>query len=246
MPRVLFILQTAFSLWMLVDAIKRRSEYYWWIIIMVPFGEWVYFFQVKIHDPEFRKIKNFLSALFQKKVTIDELRYRLRETPCFANRLKLAQALHDKEEFGEAAELFEKSLEMNDESLEARYGLASSRSGLGNYMAAEPDFRVIIDDSPAYLDYGVWPRLAEAIWKQGREIDALAVTEELVSISPRISHRLLLAQYLERCGRIDQARTQVATALEDYKHAPAFQKRNDRSWARLARKMQRELATQSA
>ncbi|MCP4895751.1 MAG: hypothetical protein GY906_02155 [bacterium] len=241
MPRILFFLQTAFSLWMLVDAIRRRSEYYWWIIIMVPFGEWFYFFQVKIHDPEFRWIKNVLSAPFRKKVTVKELRYRLRETPCFANKLKLAQALHDEDVFDESEELFEKVLEMNEESAEARYGLASSRIGLGQFDKVEPDLRHVIENNPSYDNYSVWSRLAEAVWAQGRETDALGVAEELVSISPRMSHRLLLAQYCERCGRYDQAKSQIATALEDYEHAPPFQKRNDRGWARLAKKMAKEL-----
>ena len=50
---VFLVLETAFMIWMLVDAINRRAEYYWYIIIFVPFGEWVYFFTVKIHDFNF-------------------------------------------------------------------------------------------------------------------------------------------------------------------------------------------------
>ena len=38
---VFLVLETAFMIWMLVDAINRRAEYYWYIIIFVPFGEWV-------------------------------------------------------------------------------------------------------------------------------------------------------------------------------------------------------------
>lgn len=50
MAQLFFFLQTAFSIWMLLDAIKRRSEFYWYVIIAVPFGELVYFFMIKIHD----------------------------------------------------------------------------------------------------------------------------------------------------------------------------------------------------
>ena len=48
MARMLFFAQTAFSIWMLVDAIQRRAPYYWYFIIAMPFGEWIYFFMVKI------------------------------------------------------------------------------------------------------------------------------------------------------------------------------------------------------
>ncbi len=49
MPLILF-LSYAFSIWMVVDAFKRGAEHYWYLIIFCPFGEWIYFFLVKIHD----------------------------------------------------------------------------------------------------------------------------------------------------------------------------------------------------
>lgn len=47
---ILLILSYAFSVWMIVDAYQRRAEHYWYLIIFFPFGEWVYFFLVKVHD----------------------------------------------------------------------------------------------------------------------------------------------------------------------------------------------------
>jgi hypothetical protein len=48
--RILLMLSYAFSLWMLIDALKRDAKPYWYVIIFFPLGEWVYFFMVKIHD----------------------------------------------------------------------------------------------------------------------------------------------------------------------------------------------------
>lgn len=48
--RILLILSYAFSVWMLIDALKRDAKVYWLVIIFFPFGEWIYFFMVKIHD----------------------------------------------------------------------------------------------------------------------------------------------------------------------------------------------------
>ena len=71
--QILVLLQTAFTIWMLVDAISRKAEYYWWaIIFFVPFGSYIYFFMVKIKDPSFSKIKKWFT---EKPVTIDQLRY---------------------------------------------------------------------------------------------------------------------------------------------------------------------------
>lgn len=40
----------AFSIWMLVDAYQRGAQGWWIVIILVPLGEWVYFFVVKFPD----------------------------------------------------------------------------------------------------------------------------------------------------------------------------------------------------
>ena len=50
--RVILILSYAFSLWMMVDAYRRGAAYFWFPIILFPFGAWVYFFCVKINDFE--------------------------------------------------------------------------------------------------------------------------------------------------------------------------------------------------
>ncbi len=50
MPTRLLLFSYAFSVWMLVDAHKRGAQHYWYLIIFFPFGEWVYFFLIKIHD----------------------------------------------------------------------------------------------------------------------------------------------------------------------------------------------------
>jgi len=77
MPQVLFALQSAFSLWMLVDALQRRQERYWYFVVLMPFGELVYFFVVKIHDPDMRWLKNSLS-LGPRAPSVADFRYRLR------------------------------------------------------------------------------------------------------------------------------------------------------------------------
>ena len=51
---ILLGLWTVLKIWMLVDAIRRGAESYWYfIIIFAPFGECIYFFMVKIRDFDF-------------------------------------------------------------------------------------------------------------------------------------------------------------------------------------------------
>src|SRR5205823_7002768 len=48
----LFLLQGAFTIWMLMDANRRRVEpqWYWMILAFQPFGAWAYFFTHKVKD----------------------------------------------------------------------------------------------------------------------------------------------------------------------------------------------------
>ena len=78
---------------MLVDAIQRRREGYWYLIIMMPFGELFYFFMVKIHDPEMRRIKQLLSFSWRRRPSLDTLRYAFRQTPCLANMVLAASPI---------------------------------------------------------------------------------------------------------------------------------------------------------
>jgi hypothetical protein len=227
---------------MFYDAIRRRAETYWYFIIMMPFGEIVYFFMVKIHDRELYQIKNLLTfSFFTEKVSVDKLRYEFRQTPSFANMVRLAQALHDRGEYQEAAELFEQARKLDDTSKDVLYGLALARTGLEEYESAVGHLQKLVEDDPQYKGYTAWPSLAYALWMAGQHDQAVESLAELVRISPRMSHRLLYAEYLIEAGRHDAAGDQIGIAIEDYTHAPSFQKRKDRHCYHKAKKLLKQL-----
>jgi hypothetical protein len=45
----------AFAVWMFVDAYRRGASQFWYPVIMLPFGAWIYFFAVKIDDFEWSR-----------------------------------------------------------------------------------------------------------------------------------------------------------------------------------------------
>lgn len=240
MPQILFALQSAFSLWMLVDAVQRRRESYWYFVVLLPFGEVVYFFMVKIHDPEMRWLKQAL-RFGPKPPTVAELRYRLRSTPCQANLIALAQGLHDAGEDGEAAELFAQALARDPESKAALLGSGSSLHHLGRSDEAEAALRRLIELDPAFADYQAWAELAKVLWARS-EVDAcLGLLRDLVARSPRMAHRVVYADYLIQAGDRDAARDQLTTALDDHRHGPRYLRRVNGGWARQARAMLNKL-----
>ena len=241
MHRILFFLQTGFSLWLVVDAIRRGAAYYWYPVIMMPFGEWVYFFTIKVHDPEFDWARELYKRLTTKKVTLEERRHRARESPSYANKVELAQALHDTGAYSEAVELFAEALAMHAESREALYGLALAHSALGDYEQATLRLTELIELDSSFRDYAAYSDLAHVLTQGGRLQDVHVLLEGLVTKSPRIAHRVLYAHYLLAGEKKDEAREQLEAGLREYDHAPKYGQRKNRVWARRAKQMLKQV-----
>lgn len=246
MPPVFFVLQSAFSLWMLVDAIGRPGlPRYWYWVILMPFGEWFYFFKYKIHDADFAWLKAPFASLLDKPASVKELRYNFEQTPSLANKVMLAQALHDADECKEAAELFEDALETDSTSRDALYGLGVSRIALGDEAGAIEPLRQLVDIEPSHQDYDGWAKLAAALWKLERREETLDTLARLVRRSPRLQHRVAYAYYLGLSEHRDQAQSQLATALQEFEFAPKYMKRRHAAAAKQAREMLRQLSQSS-
>lgn len=237
MARILFILQSAFSLWMLVDAIRRKRDRYWFVVIMLPFGEVAYFFMVKIHDPEMAKFKNFFKFTGGSKRSVRDLRYAAEQTPSLKNIETLGQALHDAGEYAEGAQWFIQALKQDATSKEALYGLGLCNLKLGMAASAIEPLQKVIALEPGYRQWTVWPELGVALWKSDRRDDALALIKSLVEQRPWLPHRMQYAYYLDLSDRSSEARHQIETGLAEYESAPPFQKKRDRDVAREARRL---------
>ena len=235
MPYALLALQHLFMAWMLVDAFRRGAERHWYWIIFIPFGEWFYFFMVKIHSPEMAWLKNLLH--YEKPITLESLRYLYDQTPSLANRLRLAQALHDAGWYDEGAELFSEVLDRQPASREALLGLGLCRAGQGDDKSAVELLERLIEIDKAFEEYQPWLHLTEALWRLDRRADALELLERLVQTSPRLGHSVALAQLQVEAGKPDSARANLWQALEHHNHAPRFAQKNNRAWARRAKKM---------
>jgi len=243
MAQVLYGLQSVFSLWMIVDAAQRGAARYWYPVIFLPGGPIAYFFMVKMHDHQFRDLRNSFSALFKPKVTLVTLRFRVAETPSFANKLALAQGLFDAQLYAEAASTFEAVLKQDDESKDALYGFALCQLELEDYPRAIAALEHLNEIKPSFRDYDGWMKLALAFAKSDRPQAALGVIAELVRKAPWFAHRVTYAGYLLRDRQTDKAREQLQLGLQSYEHATRFQRRQDAPAAKKARAMLAQLDT---
>ena len=233
----LYYAASAFTIWMIIDAIRRRAEYYWYLIILfVPFGSLIYFALVKVKDWD---LGRRLPGAGTKDVS--RLHRKLQETPSVANKLELADALEGAERFQEAEPLFREVLEQDPGNLQSLHGLARCAMSDGRFDEAVEYLEKLLGEDNAYRDYGAALDYAEALWRNGQRDDTIEVLEGLVAISTRVNHHVALAHYLQEDGRTARAREVLERGLANWETSPDFVQRRDEKWARRARKMLAQL-----
>ncbi len=238
--QLLALLQTAFMIWMMVDAAKRRADYYWFLIILLPFGEWIYFFVVKIHD--FKQLRGRL--LPAKRPSLRELRFRARQTPSVLNQRQLADGLHDAGHYEEAAAGYAEVLAKDAAEVGARYGAARCKLALGDPAGAIEDLRAVVASKPSYRDFAAWLDLAETLRRQGRLQEAVSEAQRLVGRSSRPANQVTLARCLIDAGQTEAGERVLREILEELRYAPRHHRRSARPAAAEARGLLRGLSKQ--
>lgn len=232
----LYYAALAFKIWMAVDCVRRGAEGYWiWVVLLLPFGDWVYFFAVKVHD--FRGRFSF----DERPKSLDELRRRYQTTPSELNRLSYAEALARSGDHAEAATHFAEIVQRNPAALQARLGLARALRERGEHAGAAEHYHELLERNPRYDDYRAALEYAELCWESNRREEALELLEELARASGRLNHRMALAHYTNLDGSRERAVQILRHALEQHDDSPQFVRRRDRQLSGEARRMLKEL-----
>lgn len=233
----------AFRIWMLVDAIRRRPPFYWYLIIFfVPFGDFIYFAMVKLPGGNMPAAAQPLAASAAVLgPSLDELERRARETPSELNKLAYADALAAELRPAEAADRYRDVLRQAPDSKEALHGLARCLLALGRPQEAVEELAHLMEVEPTFRDYSAALDYAEALWQSNQQDDAIGLLTGLVSVSKRINHRMALAHYLKERGDSATAKNELDQALRDFATQPDFVQRRDRRWADRARKLLAEM-----
>ncbi|MEO1481511.1 MAG: tetratricopeptide repeat protein [Myxococcota bacterium] len=217
---------------MLVDARQRRVDDWWYLIILMPLGEWAYFFAVKIHDFEIGFIERLRTP---PPPSLTALKRRAEETPSEENRLALAWGLLRQDRPAEALEEFQGVLNRDPDDPSALHGAGLSRIDMKEPAAAVGPLSRVVERKPAHDDYEVWHDLAYAHWETENRLEAVAVLRRLVAAAPRVKHKVLLGTYLARMDEPAEARAVLEEALNDFDDLPRVNRRGLRTWVKQAR-----------
>jgi hypothetical protein len=235
----LYLLQLAFTIWMAVDVYQRGAEQFWiWIIIIFqPLGPWVYFFAVKLRNMRVPGLRLGSGEAWERKLSLDELRYRVERSPTVANRLALAQRLIDRGMHEDAIVHLEAILQVEPGYCQALHALARCRLATGEPTHAVFALEKLIQRDRRWSHYRAWRTLIEAHEARKEPGDALQACRELEKQLPTFENKCLLAEHLLDNGLKKEAIDLLDQALEDHHYSPWSRRFRNWRWASAARKL---------
>src|SRR5437764_364414 len=99
----------AFTVAMVIHVHRSGAEPFWYFVILFvqPIGAWIYFVVVFLRTFRFGGGNFSTGSLWQRKLSLDELRYHAERMPTVNNRLAYAQGLMAKGRHAEAIPILE-------------------------------------------------------------------------------------------------------------------------------------------
>lgn len=240
----LHIVFLAFTVGMLIHAYRTGAEPFWYFIIFLaqPFGAWAYFFIVFL-----RGIRlpggGTSKPLWEKKLSLAELKYRAERMPTVNNRIALAEALMAKGQHTEAIPLLDAVLVTDHIHCHAMHDLALCHLAVKQPEAAVAMLDRLMKRDPRWSYYRAWRTLIDAHMACGNPADALKACREFEKMVPTLENKCLLAEHLMENNLQSEAIHVLDLALEEHSYLPFGKRLKNWKWARHANRLLKEAET---
>ncbi|MBI5800061.1 MAG: tetratricopeptide repeat protein [Verrucomicrobia bacterium] len=230
-------LAIGFTLWMLVDAV-RRAEWIWvaFIILFPLLNAVLYYFMVHRAAPS-SPARGFELPGEHKRERIAELAKQIHLLDKAHHHLELADIQFQRGKFKLAEESYLRALEREPQDVDARAHYGQCLLRLNRAAEARPYLEAVCFENPKH-DYGhSLMALAEARTALGDADGAVAAWEQVVSQHSHARARVQLAELLAAKGQPERARQLAEEVVAEDKHAPQYQRKQEQPWVARARKL---------
>ncbi len=231
-----------FTLWMLIDCLRKDPErqYWWWIIVVLPgLGPLAYFFVRWIPGHNLR-----LPAWARGMTRGAELR-RLRSAAAQIgnayHHVQLGDALRDVRQFSAADESYRRALEKEPANLAALWGAAQIDMHFKSYESARGRLEQVLQVDPQYKFGDVSLAYARALLNLQQTADALAHLEKHVKRWRHPEGIYMLAWLESQNGQTQQACSHLHAMLMEIESSPLPIARKQGNWRRRGRQLLRKL-----
>ena len=229
----------AFTIWMLVDAVRRR-EWGWAVFIVVfpGFAAFWYFFYVYRGAPSATRGFELPGAFDRKRIR--ELEAKIHHLDHAQHHSQLGDIYFQQGKLAKAEACYRAALERDPNDIDTRAHFGQCLLRQGKAQEARPILEKVVAENPKH-DYGhSLMALAETLAALDEKDASLATWQRVTENHSYPRARVQLAELLISHGRKDEARRELNEVITDFPHTPAFQRKRDRVWVRRARKLMRQ------
>jgi len=230
----------AFSIWMAIDAV-RRKEWLWALFILAfpGFGAFWYFFYVYRDSPSATRGFELPGAHDRKR--IKELQAQIHHLDKAHHHSQLGDIYFQQGKLEKAEVCYRAALERDGQDIDTRAHLGQCLLRQKRAAEALPLLEAVCAENPKH-EYGYsMMGMAEALAALGQIDRSIAIWERITDQHSYARARVQLAELYHAKGQDQQARAQAEEVLADDIHTPAFQRKRDRVWVRKARKLLRQV-----
>ncbi len=229
-----------FQLIAIVHWAKRGRDRLWiWIIIFGGvIGALAYFLVEGM--PDWQETKRSFTGPARRK-RIAELRAMIRDNPSAGNYEQLGELLVQQKKWTEARDAFDKAIAARSDLLDTFYWRGVAAFEMGDDAAAIADLQYVVKANPKYDYSRAQCLLARALARYGQTGEAMERFDRLVESSTAAESLVTAAEFYAANGRQTEAAELVEGVLARRPTMPAYQRRRDRKWLWMARKLARRL-----
>jgi tetratricopeptide (TPR) repeat protein len=229
-----------FTLWMFIDAIRRR-EWLWALFIFFGWGFSALFYYFSMYRVQPSATRGFeLPGAFDRR-RIKQLQAQIHYLDKAHHYSQLGDLYFQQGKLDKAESNYRAAMERDAQDIDTRAHLGQCLLRQKRPAEARPLLEGVVAENPKH-DYGYSQMaLAETLTALGQTDAALALWQQVTESHSYPRAKVQLAElYLAR-NQPELARAQINEALADDVHAPTFQRKRDRVWVRRARSVLRKL-----
>lgn len=235
-----FGLFALFTLWMLVDAI-RRGEWMWAVFIFIfpMLNTILYYFMV--YRASSSATRGFELPGAATRQRIKELQAQIHHLDKAHHYFLLGDVYFRQGKLEKAEAAYRASLERDAQDIDARAHLGQCLLRQKKAAEARPLLEGVCAENPKH-DYGhSMMALAETLTALGEQKAAMTIWQQVTDSNQYPRAKVQLAELYIANHQTDLARAELKDVLSDDAHAPAFQRKRDRVWVRRARGLARKI-----
>jgi hypothetical protein len=235
-----WLLMTAFQVWMLIHAI-RNGEWLWAVFIFFGWGVSAIFYYFFVYRNSTSAMRGFELPGAGKRKRIKELKAQIYHLDKPHHHLELGDIYFSQGKLVEAEKSYRAAMERDPKDVDTRAHLGQCLLRLKRPVEARPLLEGVMNEKPEH-DYGhTMMALAETLTALGETDNALQYWQHITQNHSYPRAKVQLAELYIAKQQNDLARAQLKDVLSDDVHAPAFQRKRDRTWISRAKVLMRKL-----